>query len=634
MATVWMVQEDGAVVTAQAQPGEILWDVARRSGLALDAPCGGNGTCGKCRVRLLEGELDSHQSRKISSQDWEQGWRLACGSRILGDVKVAIPRAVWGLQRQMKIEALSQTRLKTVLSSLRMDGIAMGQPFRAVELALEPPTAEDGLPDNERLVGALQQAAGAGEVFLSITVMQKLSRLLRQEGFRVTVRGRMEPGEFRAMDLAPVGDRRLVGAAIDIGTTTVTAVLLDLETGELLAQGSRGNGQLPYGADVISRIIQQGKPNGRTTLRRAVTEDTLTPLLEELCRSVGIWPESILQLVVAANPTMNHLLVGCDACGIRMEPYAPGFLHWEGLQAGDIGLPGNPQARVTLCPNVGAYVGGDITAGVLASGMWNQEPLTLLVDLGTNGEIVLGNREFLLCCACSAGPAFEGGEISCGMRASPGAIEAVRLDPKTMEPSCSVIGGGRAAGLCGSGLIDCVAQLFEAGIIDARGSFVREGSRIRRDENGVARFVLARREESQTQREISLTEVDIASFIRAKGAIYAAIDTMLEAVELPMEAVERLLVAGGIGSGIHLENAVAIGMLPPLAQRQMQYIGNSALLGACAVACSAEAEEQCRELARSMTYLELSSCPDYMERFVAACFLPHTDGKKFPKIKK
>ena len=285
-----------------------------------------------------------------------------------------------------------------------------------------------------------------------------------------------------------------------------------------------------------------------------------------------------------------------------------------------------------IAPNIGSYVGGDITAGTLASMIWDKDEMSLFIDLGTNGEIVFGNRDFLMSCACSAGPAFEGGDISCGMRATDGAVEAVTIDKDTMEPTLTIVGdqGQKCVGICGSGIIDIISELFRCGIINARGLFAREGARVKRDEHGMGRYVLAEASETETGREVSINEVDIDNFIRAKGAIFSAIDTLLNSVDMTVECIDKVYVAGGIGSGINMKNAVNIGMLPDVELEKFSYIGNSSLTGAYAMVMSEQATEKCHEVGANMTYLELSTYPGYMDSFVAACFLPHTNANLFP----
>ncbi|MBP3304851.1 MAG: DUF4445 domain-containing protein, partial [Oscillospiraceae bacterium] len=434
------------------------------------------------------------------------------------------------------------------------------------------------------------------------------------------------------MEICEPQDTAIVGCAIDIGTTTVTMVLTDLTNGKLLAKGSSGNGQIRYGADVINRIIEQSRAGGKKKLQDAIVKETLRPINANLCADAGISARSILRLSIGANTTMNHLLVGVDAQSVRMDPYIPSFFGWEGLLAGDLKLPANPLAPVIIAPNIGSYVGGDITAGTLAAGFWNKEEMSLFIDLGTNGEIVFGNQDFLMSCACSAGPAFEGGDISCGMRATDGAVEACVIDKETMKPTLTIVGdaGQKAVGICGSGIIDIISELYRCRIINAKGLFVREGDRVRRDTHGMGRYVIADADESETGREVSINEVDIDNFIRAKAAIFSAINTLLKAVDMTVDMIDRVYVAGGIGSGINMKNAVNIGMLPDVAPEKFRYIGNSSLTGAYAMVLSDQATQKCAEVAANMTYMELSTHPGYMDSFVAACFIPHTDARLFP----
>ena len=498
---------------------------------------------------------------------------------------------------------------------------------------MEEPTLEDTMPDTERLTMALEGALGCDKVCLSYPTVHKLARVLRQSGFHVAVAGTLKDGVFHAMDVRNANEPQpMCGLAIDIGTTTVSAVITDLKTGRLLAKGSGGNGQIRYGADVINRIVEQGRKGGVERLQKAIVEETLQPLTRALCASAKVDADRILRCCVASNTTMNHLLLGVDADPVRMEPYIPTFFHWDGLKAGDIRFVANPDAKVVLAPNIGSYVGGDITAGTLTSRIWDKDEFSLFIDLGTNGEIVFGNRDFMMSCACSAGPAFEGGDISCGMRATDGAVEAVTIDRETLEPTLSIVGkeGQKPVGICGSGIIDVIAELYRTSAISAKGHFVRENRRILRDEHGMGRYVLAFSNESDTGREIAITEVDIECFIRAKGAIFSAIHIMLSSLDMDVSVLEHIYVAGGIGSGINMENAVRIGMFPDVDRALFQYIGNSSLAGAYALVLSNAAEEKVHELASNMTYLELSTEPKYMEEFVAACFLPHTNKELFP----
>ena len=630
-------QIEGATpVQIECNAGDNLLELARRANVAIDAPCSGNGSCGKCRVKLIEGEVESYPSRHITDVEYEAGWRLSCNCKVVTDCTVFVPDIASAYQSRMKTADLSSPEEVAIFEKTQADlqasGIVFENNFLALELEMTAPSEEDTMPDNERLTWAIQAQLGDVKVEIPYIVMTKLASTLREHDFRVVVKGEHVDGRFICMEICGPEDTAVVGCAIDIGTTTVSMVLTDLKTGQILAKGSSGNGQIRYGADVINRIIEQSRPGGKKKLQDAIVKETLIPIIANLCKSTGINARSILRMSIGANTTMNHLLVGVDSDPVRMDPYIPSFFGWDGLKAGDLKLPANPLASVVIAPNIGSYVGGDITAGTLAAGLWDKDEMSLFIDLGTNGELVFGNRDFLMSCACSAGPAFEGGDISCGMRATDGAVEACTIDKETMEPNLNIIGdaGQKVVGICGSGIIDIISELYRCGIINARGLFAREGSRVKHDQHGMGRYVIATAEESETGREVSINEVDIDNFIRAKGAIFSAIDTLLQSVDMTVDMIDHVYVAGGIGSGINMKNAVNIGMLPDVELEKFSYIGNSSLAGAYAMVVSDQAIEKCAEVMANMTYLELSTYPGYMDSFVAACFIPHTDRNLFP----
>ena len=628
--------EGGSPVQIECNAGDNLLELARRANVAIDAPCSGNGSCGKCRVQLLEGEVDSFPSRHISDEEYKAGWRLSCNCKVVSDCTVLVPDIASAYQSRMKTADLSSPKEIAIFEECKQqlaeDGIHFVNNFRALVVSMAEPTLDDTMPDVERFIWAVQGELGVEHVKVPFAVMVKLASTLREHNWTVCVKGELQDDTFLCMEICDPADTVIAGCAIDIGTTTVTMVLTDLTDGKLLAKGSSGNGQIRYGADVINRIIEQGRSGGKKKLQDAIIKETLAPIIANLCKTAGISARSILRLSVGSNTTMNHLFLGVDAEPIRMEPYIPSFFSWDGLLAGDLKLPANPLAPVLIAPNIGSYVGGDITAGTLASGIWDKDEMSLFIDLGTNGELVFGNRDFLMSCACSAGPAFEGGDISCGMRATDGAVEAVTIDKDTMEPTVSIIGdeGQKCVGICGSGIIDLISELYRCAIINAKGLFVREGDRVKRDEHGMGRYVIAFAHESETGREVAINEVDIDNFIRAKGAIFSAIDTLLNSVDMTPECIDKVYVAGGIGSGINMKNAVNIGMFPDVELEKYHYIGNSSLTGAYAMVVSDEANAKCAEVAANMTYLELSTYPGYMDSFVAACFIPHTDARLFP----
>ena len=639
MPKVTFQYEDGTSTIVDVTAGENLLEVARKANVAIDAPCSGNGSCGKCRVRYISGELESEQTRHITDEDYAAGWRLSCCSKVIGDVTVLVPDIASAYKSRMKVADLSSPEEVAIFDRAKQDvadaGITFENEFTVVELPMTAPSLDDTMPDNERLSWAIEAATGIENVKLTYQVLKKLPDALRDNDFHVNVVLKKLHHSVLVYDVVPVTEQRICGAAIDIGTTTVSGVILDLRDGTILAKASAGNGQIRYGADVINRIIESRKPGGEAKLQKAIIDETLNPMLHNMCRAAGIKGSQIYHMCIASNTTMNHLLLGVNADPLRMEPYIPDFFETEDVSAYDLHLDVHPNAKVIISPNIGSYVGGDITAGTLVSMIWNKPEFNLFIDLGTNGEIVFGNSDFMMSCACSAGPAFEGGDISCGMRATDGAIEACSIDAKTMEPTLHIVGneGQKPVGLCGSGIIDVIAELFRCGIISPKGKFIREGDRVRHDHYGIGSYVLAFKEEAAGHKDVEINEVDIDNFIRAKGAIFSAICTMLRSLDFDVSMIENVYVAGGIGSGINMKNAVTIGMFPDVEIDKFHYIGNSSLTGAYNMTLSVEAEHKVHELAHNITYMELSTDPSYMDEFVAACFIPHTNTALFPSVK-
>lgn len=629
----------GEVVTISANVGDKLLDTARLANVAIDAPCSGNGVCGKCRVRLVDGTLDAPINRHISQEEYDAGWRLACVATVTGDAVIEVPDIASAYRSRMKMADLSSPKEVAIFENLKNQlqeaGMTFGTDIQFLPITMDEPSLDDTMPDNERLARAVEAATGVStdNITIPFCVLKDLALTLRESNFSVKCVISRDVDRVLIRDVLP-GDSTepLVGFAMDLGTTSLSGVLVDLETGKILAKASGGNGQIRYGADVINRIIESCKDGGRKKLQDAVVKESIIPMLAQMYRASGVNPRRIYRMVLAANTTMNHLLLGLHADPVRMEPFIPSFFYNNYIYVRDIGLKMNPLAELVLAPNLGSYVGGDITAGALVSMIWNKPEMSLFIDLGTNGELVFGNEEFLMSCACSAGPAFEGGDISCGMRATDGAIEACTIDKETMEPSLTVVGGVAPAGICGSGIIDIIAELFRCGIINGKGKFSREGTRIKYDNYGMGSYVLAWQKDTGGVKDITITEVDIDNFIRAKGAIFSATTTMLQSMGMDASCIEHVYVAGGIGSGINMKNAVTIGMFPDIPLENFHYIGNSSQTGAYAMLVSDEAKRKVFELGTSITYMELSNEPGYMDEFVAACFLPHTNASLFPSV--
>ena len=639
MFKVTFAFENGSEVEAFANAGDNLLEVARGANVAIDAPCSGNGACGKCRVQLKSGELESKKTLHISDEEYQAGWRLSCCSKISADVNVLVPDIASAYKSRMKVADLSSKEeiaiFENAKSDIQLAGIELKNSLEVVDVLMDVPSLDDTMPDNERLTRALRKYLNINRVRIPYVVLKKLPDVLRENNFAVKCVIRATSDDMYVYDIFGKDEDVVIGGlAIDIGTTTVSAVLINMENGEILAKSSAGNGQIRFGADVINRIVESQKPGGQKKLQDAVIKETINPMIHEMCKSAKFPKDHIYRMCVASNTTMNHLFAGINADLLRTEPYIPAFFKTNSLFASDVGVDINKDAHIIMAPNIGSYVGGDITAGTLVSQIWNRPEFSLFIDLGTNGELVFGNSDFMMSCACSAGPAFEGGDISCGMRATDGAIEACTIDKETMEPTYKIVGdpGTKPVGLCGSGIIDVISELYICGIINPKGKFIREGKRIKHDKYGMGSYILAFEEEAGSVKDVEITEVDIDNFIRAKGAIFSAIRTMLTSLDFDVSMIDDVYVAGGIGSGINMQNAVNIGMFPDIPIEKFHYIGNSSLTGAYLMLLSTPAEKKTYELASNMTYMELSTVPIYMDEFVGACFIPHTDTSMFPTV--
>jgi uncharacterized 2Fe-2S/4Fe-4S cluster protein (DUF4445 family) len=619
--------------------GENLIRAAMAAGVHINASCGGEGVCGKCRVIIEDGNVEGGISEKLDREDIERGYRQACLSNVFSDLVVRIPI-------ESDVDAgvlnLQQTPRKAAriwemnLDELKDEGLFM-PPVEKKYLELPEPTSQDNLPDVTRLVSFLKAKHDEHRLVVELPVIRKISDILRQSNFKVTATLARPVQSGRKTQIIHVqpGDTtdRNYAIAVDIGTTTVYAQLVDLITGDVPAQFGDYNGQISYGEDVISRIIYAGKPGGLEKLHEVVIAN-INKLIQKIVKKARIDPDEISAVTLAGNTTMTQLALKVNPKYIRLSPYVPTSTLYPPIKAVDLGLSLGDHVTALVYPAVSSYVGGDIVAGVMGSGMYRAEELTLFMDIGTNAEIVIGNKDWLACASCSAGPAFEGGGIKFGMRAAKGAIEDFSLDPMSLDPMNITIGNVRPKGICGSGLIIIAATLFETRVIDNQGKFNRElrTSRIR-ETDGICEYVLAWRDETQIDRDITLTEPDIDNLIRAKGAIYSGCMTLLEEVGLRMKDIDRIYLAGGFGSYVDLEKAMVIGLLPEIDPDRIRFIGNGSLMGAKMSCLTNRIRKDVVDVTKRMTNFELSETPSFMDNYVAALFLPHTDMEQFPKLK-
>ena len=631
--------------------GENLLQAAMEAGIHINASCGGNATCGKCKVKIIGGAAASPMHAELSEAEYADGYRLACLSTVTGDVDVEIP-----LESQVdkSVLALKGDRLAApyLLSPKDIFQLVQGWDVdptvfkRYVEL--DPPTLNDNVSDLTRLTHAIHRQHGINGISSDFRLIMKLSRLLRKAYWKVTVTLVQTRKGYKLINVE-AGDNRHqnYSIVIDIGTTTIFGQILNLNECKVaacpngacdgatlfaMAEASDYNPQISYGEDVITRIVYSQKPGGLKKMQETVVS-TINGIIDELLKMSRIDRSLISHLVVAGNTTMTQLLLGIDPKYIREAPYVPTANLIPPVRAVHLGINVGDHVHVYLFPLVASYVGGDIVAGVLGSGIFQREALTLYMDIGTNGEIVIGNKDWLASVSCSAGPAFEGAGIKFGMRATRGAIEEVSINPRTCEPMILTIGRVKPIGICGSGLIDAVAELLEAGIIDQKGKFHQNlpTKRVRKGEDGYE-YVLAYKNETRIQNDIVLTEIDIENLIRTKGSIYAGCKVLLKSVGLGFKDLEQIIIAGGFGRHLDLEKAIFIGLLPEIDARKFIFVGNGSLLGARLLSFSKEFLKETERIALMMTNLELSNHAGFMDEFMAAMFLPHTDASAFPGV--
>lgn len=600
-------------VTVEVEEGESLLHACHKAGVILDSPCGGRGTCGKCLVTVI-----SHDENKSV---------LSCTVAVHSDMTIEIPSSSRMTKQQVMLEGS-----KTV-------GDVVGKRFplnnplcKKIKLKIDKPTLFDAMNDRDRIKLALSKK-GYDEVYIPLEVLQRMSALLRQYDFDVSLTLAYGVSKWSVIDIEGADAKNAYALAVDIGTTTVAAYLVDMDEGIVLDKAGTYNHQSIYGSDVISRIVYADEnKDGLKELQKAVVS-SINEVIDLMLLRNSLEPSDIKAITSAGNTVMTQMFLNINCTYLRLEPYVPAAVEFPPLRAYDLGLHTHQDAIVLVAPSVASYVGGDISAGVLYSKMYEAEPLTLFIDIGTNGEMVLGNNEWLMTCSCSAGPAFEGSGLSCGMRAMDGAITSLKIDPQSMEPTIETINSASPRGICGSGMIYALAEMRQKGVIDRTGNFADSviAKRIRKKDDG-DEYVLAYKGEYGAKKDICITENDIKNILRAKAAIFAGIRIMMSQMELDFDCLDKVVIAGGFGSFLNVKDAISIGMLPDLPLDKYEYVGNSSVQGALEVLLDIDRKKKEIEIARAMTYLELSIGNQFMEEFVQAMFIPHTDMSLFPSL--
>lgn len=603
-------EPDGIEVLVPA--GTLLSKAGAAAGMPIENPCGGVGTCAKCRVIVSSGceAPGASERRRLSDDDLAAGVRLACMTKVLGNARVMIPDT-------------SRSLVQKILSAGVLRDCLLMSGLKKIYCELSQPSLDDERAGFERLAEHL--ISHGIKLQPNLTVTRGLSRVMRDAGYKVTAV--VSHNELIAIEPGDTTEY-CNGMAFDLGSTTIVGYLMDLRTGEDLAVSAVMNPQMVYGDDLVSRIsFATTQENGANVLQSVVV-DALNRIIQDATQSAGVSASSVYSATVVGNTCMTHLLLGIDVTSLGQSPFVPSVCADVSLSARELGLEISPEAVVVVLPNVAGFVGSDLVGVLLASEWTDNGHTRLAVDIGTNGEMALLHQGKTYACSAAAGPAFEGAGISCGMRGAPGAIDSVRIG-ETVE--ITTIGSRPAIGLCGSGLVDAIAGMLDAGIIDETGRMLTPDNagglppdvrdRLIETENGVE-FVLAGKGETGNGGAITLTGADIRHVQLAKGSIHAAIQTLIRAAGTTDDELSEILLAGAFGNYIRVESAIRIGLIPPVPDERVKSIGNAAGAGArLALLCEREME-QARELARTAQHLELGVSPDYQMELMERMMFP------------
>ena len=602
-------------------------------GINIEGSCGGSGTCGRCKVEILKKNHPYSENKYLSQSSIEENIVLSCKTEVNNNLDILIPQRKISNAFIEKGSFIKKTVPKNYLeiSSDRLAEIEIKPWIIKKTINIQKPTLNYGTSDLHRLRRAIKENFNISGCNVPLKLLRTMPWLLRKENWKATIT--IDTMSKTLIDIFPgESDKKIYGIALDIGTTTLVMYLADFETGEIINSVSEYNPQIKYGEDIINRIIFSGKKGGLEKIRDSII-DEVNHLIYTLLISTGISREKVLSMTVAGNSTMMHLFYGVSPKYIREEPYITVVNKFTNSTAQEVGIEHIKNAIIYNMPGVASYLGGDIVSGILATDISNQQEITLFIDLGTNGELAVGNRDWIMGCSASAGPAFEGGGVKCGIRAAAGAIDKVKIDSGSFKCKVGVLGNAKPIGICGSGLIDLIGEMYIKEVIDRKGRFnLKKGNKFFRTVDSELRFIIIPSEQSGSGDDIYITETDIDNLIRTKAAIYAGIKTLLEEVGLKVSDLDRIYIAGGMGRNLNIRNAVVLGMLPDIEPEKYYFVGNTSIAGAYLSLLSEGKYKESLKIASKLTYLELSTNNNYMDRYVAGLFLPFTDFKEFPSV--
>lgn len=606
--------------------GTTILEAAQKAGLNMNVVCGGQGKCGKCVVYIQSGrtEFDRQKyGRFFTGAELAKGACLACETQVQGDLQVMVPESTLIQEQKILIKGDEKP-------------IDFRPSVRKYFVELQPPSLSDPSPDLSRLLWGIQKSGGpdAEKMYAPLEVLREIPAILRHSDWKVTATLALVPGGYRLIDLQENDtSARVYGAAVDLGSTTVVVYLWDLVTGKVVGVASNYNKQISCGEDILARV-NYARKNGLLRLQALATE-SINTAITSACNTAGIDRDDIYEVVVAGNTVMTHMLLGIDPAYMIAEPYVPVVRRALSVASSRIGIACNPNGGLFAFPAVSDFIGGDIIADILSCGMAEREEISLLVDIGTNFEVVLGNREWMFSCAGAAGPALEGGEVLFGMRANPGAIEKITIEPGTLTPKFVTINNIKPRGICGSGLIDLLAELLATCVIDRTGRINVDiiNPRIRKV-NHFPEFVIAWAAETEIGKDIVITENDIKNLIMSKASVHAACVTLMKEAGVSRHEISTIYFAGAFGNYLDKKNATTIGLIPEIGFEQIQNIGNGAVAGANIALINRRARKTLDEIAYKIAYIELNAENSFMDEYTSSTFLPHTDLTLFPGVQK
>ncbi|MFQ6034330.1 MAG: ASKHA domain-containing protein [Sedimentisphaerales bacterium] len=614
---------------AEVHSGMVLLEAAHKAGIYLSSICGGDGYCGKCKVIIDQGQFQSRPTTLLTPDEIRQDVVLACQTKVLSDMTVTVPKS-HALQASQILMDTDARRFSELTGEAGAGVFEFDPLVRKFAVEMSPPTVQDHTADHERLYLAIRKQIDAPIMQTGFRILQKLPYLLQQTNYKVAVTIGRRGGTTEVIEVEPAGSRVTnFAVAVDLGTTTVVAHLIDLTNGETVDTEATYNSQINFGEDYIRRIIYAEENNAFDEMQTRIVQD-VNNLIVTLAERQRTDLQDITAIICAGNTAMVHFLLNLDPTRIRKEPYIASASFVPPIRAAEAGIQINKRGLLYCLPSVAAYVGSDIVAGVLTTRIYTKKGVSIFVDIGTNGEVVLGNRDWLTCASSSAGPAFEGSGVKHGMRAGAGAIERLTIcDDGSIE--FKTIGDTRPVGICGSGLLDTLAELFVNGIIDRTGRFKTDGDvRLTEGDEGL-QFQLV--PPSDDHQEIVITQADIDNLVRSKAGVFAAIRVLMESTQTNSEDLEAIYIAGGFGNFLNVRQAVTVGMLPDVPAEKIHFVGNTSIAGAKTVLLSRKALKAAEKIAQSMTYFDLMNHPGYMDEFLRARFLPHTDLSLFPSVK-